>query len=302
MSLSMSTDYTTGIHEMKGLADFFSGIGNPDQYLRRIAEAGFKHVHWCHHWRSDMFYAEPELVEIGKMLKKYDLSVVDIHGSEGIEKFWYSPAEYSRLAGVELVKNRLEFAARFGADAVVMHVYPLPEEPETAELVWNQLRKTLDALEPYCRLLGVKLAIENLVDWFGLSYGGKTLPEARDNREVLRRIFSEYPADTVGLCWDSGHANLGRNRNDILEMYSDRLCVTHLHDNDGTSDAHLTPFSATVDWEHTAQLIAASPYNKPLTYEIMQDERFETEEAFLTACMETAQRFAGMVAAYRDAP
>ena len=299
MRLSMSTDYTTGIHEMKGPADFMRGIGNPEPYLRRIAEAGFNHVHWCHHWRSDMLYGPSEMQEIERLLQQYDLQVVDVHGSEGIEKFWYSPAEYSRLAGVELVKNRLEFAARFGADAIVMHVYPLPKDEVTADLLWGQLRKTLDALDPYCRHLGVKIAVENLVDWFGLSYDNVPMAEVRDNRDILERIFAAYPPDTVGMCWDAGHGNLGYDRNEVLDKFKERLCVTHLHDNDGTSDSHLTPFSGSVDWETTARLIAESPYDKPLTFEVMQDGRFATEEAFLAATVAAGHKFADMIASYR---
>jgi len=70
----------------------------------------------------------------------------DTHGSEGTEKFWYSPHEYARLAGVELVKNRIDFTARLGGDAIVMHVYPRSQAPAQTGLydtLMTQLRKTL---------------------------------------------------------------------------------------------------------------------------------------------------------------
>ena len=85
----MATDYCTDVHAFNSLDDFFNGIGNPKPYLRKIADAGFTHLHWCHHWRSDFFYEEPEMAEIGKQLDEYGLQIADIHGSEGIEKFWY---------------------------------------------------------------------------------------------------------------------------------------------------------------------------------------------------------------------
>jgi hypothetical protein len=37
MELSINTDYLT---------DKLS----PEPCLRRIADAGFTHIHWCHHW------------------------------------------------------------------------------------------------------------------------------------------------------------------------------------------------------------------------------------------------------------
>ncbi|MGB0384963.1 MAG: sugar phosphate isomerase/epimerase family protein [Ardenticatenaceae bacterium] len=295
MMLSMATDYDVGVHEFRTYADFMNGVGNPEQYLQRIAEAGFGYVHWCHHWRSDFFYQEPELVHIGHLLKTYDLQILDIHGSEGIEKFWYSPQEYARLAGVELVKNRIDFAARFGADAVVMHAYPLPADPVESELLWSQLRKTLDALVPYCRHLGVKLAIENLIDFPAVRFKKLTPAQVGDNRDLLGRIFAAYPPDVVGLCWDSGHGNLGYDRLEVLEKYADRLIVTHLHDNDGKSDQHRTLFTGTVDWSRTARLIAASPYNKPLTLEVCIDDRFDSQEAFLQESKRTGEELAGII-------
>ena len=45
--LSMSTDYA-------------EDTGSPELQLRRIAEAGFTHVHWCHHWDDDFLYGPPK--------------------------------------------------------------------------------------------------------------------------------------------------------------------------------------------------------------------------------------------------
>ena len=116
--LSMATDYEPGIHDFKSMADMQNGVGNPQRYLKAIADQGFSHVHWCHHWSGDFIYDEYEMAHIGRLLDEYGLQVADVHGSEGREKFSYSPQEYARLAGVDLVKNRVDFCARFGGDAV----------------------------------------------------------------------------------------------------------------------------------------------------------------------------------------
>ena len=73
--------------------DYFTDHGDPSPYLRRIADAGFTHIHWCHHWRSDFLYADAEIDQIGYWLKEYGLVLHDVHGSEGIEKFWYALQE-----------------------------------------------------------------------------------------------------------------------------------------------------------------------------------------------------------------
>ncbi len=32
--------------------DFNGSGGDPEPALRRIAEAGFTHLHWCHQWNT----------------------------------------------------------------------------------------------------------------------------------------------------------------------------------------------------------------------------------------------------------
>jgi sugar phosphate isomerase/epimerase len=48
--------------------------------------------------------------------------LLDLHGSIGPEKNWASQREYERLAGVELVQNRIEMTAQLGGKVIVMHV------------------------------------------------------------------------------------------------------------------------------------------------------------------------------------
>ena len=280
-------------------SDYFTDHGDPSPYLRKIAEAGFTHIHWCHHWRSDFLYSRSEIDQIGHWLTEYGLQLNDVHGSEGIEKFWYSPYEYARQAGVELVKNRLEFAARLGGDAIVMHAYPPSKDPAQAGLfdtLMEQMRKTLDEVQPYAADLGVSIAIENLVDAAGLYAGTVEITEAVDNFDLIETLLTEYPPEFLGLCYDSGHAHLGRNRMERLDAVKDRLIVLHLHDNDGTGDDHRLPFQDTIDWERLAGLIAGSPYNKPLSFEVsIHKTGIDNEEVFLAEAQKQGVRFAEMV-------
>ena len=125
MDLSITTDY-------------FTDRGCPESYLKRIAEADFTHVHWCHQWNTDFIYSECEINQIKKWLAEYGLKLLDLHGSIGPEKNWMSSWEYERLAGVELVKNRMAMVRRLSGDVVIMHV------GDIAELAL--LRKSLDNL------------------------------------------------------------------------------------------------------------------------------------------------------------
>ena len=87
--------------------DFLTSRLSPEKYLRLTSEAGFTHLHWCHQWNTDYLYSASEIDQYKKWLKQYGLKLLDIHGSMGQEKLWYSTEEYQRKAGVELVLNRI---------------------------------------------------------------------------------------------------------------------------------------------------------------------------------------------------
>ena len=282
--LSMTTDYK-------------KDVGCPEPYLRRIAEAGFTHVHWCHHWNSDFIYSQAEIDQIARWLKAYGLQLNDLHASDGVEKCWVSPLEYERLAGVELVKNRMNMAAQLGSDVIIMHVDPEPEEAQEKVIFWNQLQKSLDELEPYARTHGVRIAVENLFDdYFLQKHPNRPLSEMADNFDEIERLFATYAPDYIGLCYDSGHGNVGRDRMKRLEPLKERLIALHLHDNDGTGDHHQLPFSQTIDWDRLARLIAESSYHKCVSLEVViRRTDIKSEEAFLQKAFETGTKFAQMI-------
>lgn len=282
-------------------SDYAAGTGDPSPYLRLMAEAGFTHVHWCHQWRSDFLYADSEIEQIGRWLNEFGLKLNDVHGSEGIEKFWYAPEEYARLAGIELVKNRIDFAARLGGDAVVMHVYPPTVRPDLAsynDFLFDQIRRSLDDLQAYAVERGVRIALENLIDFAATEAQVADVTAAGDNAELLARLLAAYPPEFLGFCFDSGHAILGRDRTDAYAPLFDRLAVLHLHDNDGIDDQHLPVYDGVVKWDRLAGLIAASPYAKPLSFELSINKSGYTEpEAFLAYAIDGCRRFARQVEA-----
>ena len=269
--LSITTDY---VHD----------TGNPEPYLRDIAAAGFSHLHWCHHWNTDFLYSGYEIEQIAAWLDELGLAMLDIHASHGREKAWGSPREYERLAGVELVENRIAMASRLGSDVIILHLPPL-----TAPAAGGSgdglalVRSSLDAMMPFARGRGVRIALENM---------------AVDNFDVIEQLFSEYGPDFLGLCYDAGHGNVEGHGLDRLEQVQDRLISVHLHDNDGTGDQHNLLFAGTVDWPRLARILAGSSYEKCVSMELsIGRSGFTDEAAFLQRAFETGTRFAEMIAA-----
>lgn len=259
-------------------SDYATSTGCPQPYLQRIARAGFSHVHWCHHWCTDFVYADCEIEQIARWLAEHGLALTDLHASAGAEKRWTSAREYERLAGVELVANRIRMAARLGSDVVILHLIGLPDEPSEQPAFWNRVWASLDALQPLAIDAGVRIAIEN------------------GHFDQITKCLRRYSPDFVGLCYDCGHGNMIPDGLDWLEALRDRLISVHLHDNDGAGDQHLPPFRGTVDWPRLMDILARSAYAKWISMEAtMANIGADDETAFLAEAFEAGARLTEML-------
>ena len=264
-------------------SDYATSVGCPEPYLRRIGQAGFSHVHWCHQWNTDFVYFDCEIGQVAAWLRDFGLRLNDLHASHGREKDWGSAAEYERLAGVELIKNRIEMTARLGADVIILHLPAGLGEDQSDQAGWSRLRRSLDALEPYARAHHVRIAIEN------------------GEFEAIERVLAAYDPEFLGLCYDSGHGNMVADGLDRLESLQHRLISIHLHDNDGLSDQHKLPFTGTVDWSRLARIIATSSYTKCVSQETtMGKTGIDDEDTFLARAFEAGTRLAGMIDEHRQ--
>ena len=241
--------------------DFLQSTGSPEPWLKMIAEAGFTHLHWCHQWCTDYLYSTHELRHYAARLKEFGLRLLDIHGSAGQEKCWFSLEEYQRKSGVELVENRIHmFVELEGTGSLMMHMphqrFGMPEDQKrpVAQQI-TALKRSLDELMPVLEKYGVRIAVENT---------------ASDTFEEIAALMREYPPERLGITYDSGHGNIAEGRGlDLLEPLKDRLQALHLNDNDGSGDQHQPPFMGTVDWERMAKIIAESSYrDRPMSFEI----------------------------------
>jgi len=256
--------------EMAINTDILSSTGSPEMILRAISETGFTHLHWCHQWCTDFLYSQHELAQYKEWLTDYELKLLDIHGSQGQEKCWFALEEYRRKAGVELVINRLEMMDYLnGTGCLMMHAPYIrdnstPEEEQLSRKMHLSLRRSLDELMPVLERYDAIIAIENLPD---------------DTFEQLRAILKDYPANRIGITYDSGHGNIREGKGlNFLAPLNDRIQALHLNDNDGSGDQHQAAFYGTVDWKQLADILKKSSYaatGRPLSFELnMRNSKF----------------------------
>lgn len=281
--LAINTDFAGESPQLELIREMLGGI----------AQAGFTHIHWCNEWDGDYIYSSYEMQQIREWMEEYGLKSKALHATKGsardvnvrqrhYRKDYTSDWEYNRKAGVELVKNRVDLAEALGASEIVLHLYvphvTIGEKPEVKEDFYACVRKSLSELMPYCLQKGVRICLENLFDM-----PGEVMLEAWD------RLFGEFPPEFLGLCYDTGHANMiwGNQSPDVLRRYGDRLYAVHLHDNDGDADSHRIPGDGTIEWERVTEVLADSAYEGPLVLELTcphKDLRGYLQEAFKAGC------------------
>jgi sugar phosphate isomerase/epimerase len=58
------------------------------------------------------------------------------------------------------------------------------------------------------------------------------------------------------------------DQNECIRYIGKRLKATHVHDNDGTWDAHLPPFFGNVCWEPLIMTLKEIGYQGPFSFEV----------------------------------
>lgn len=177
-------------------------------------------------------------------------------------RFLYENIEYYR----EMTRRSIEIAAILGAPCIVIH----PELRDFRTQDYDHGAAFARAKEfylPFAELasrLGVRLAVENLFDFKRRWNYGATVEEQIEFIEALGG------SDTVGACWDFGHAHVmyGDEDSEKLRQLGSRVICTHVHDNSQAKDLHLPPYLGEIDWDRQMKALADTGYRGELNLEI----------------------------------
>ena len=75
-------------------------------------------------------------------------------------------------------------------------------------------------------------------------------------------------AGDVGICLDTGHAQMDGDLGEAIELVSEHLIAVEAHDNKGRTDDHLLPFEGSIDWPGALTSVQKVGYDGPLMLEI----------------------------------
>ncbi len=230
-------------NSMPAMAGWFGYPLELDVRLRLIKEAGFESVLlW---WAVESAY-EPPVPQKVETAAKYGLAVENAHLEfAGVNVLWENgtAGEHycAELAGL------IAEAGIYGVPTLVVHLTRSMTPPAFSEIGLSRFLRLCEVAER----ANVDLAFENL-----------RAPE------YLYEFMQRIDSPRIGVCFDAGHNHCFCPDRRIAVDFKDRIKAVHLHDNDGTRDAHNIPGDGTIDWSQVRQELLDSAYSGAWSLEI----------------------------------
>jgi len=172
------------------------------------------------------------------------------------------PDPSERRAALDGAADGLRAAGLLGAGSAVLHLGWQKD-------AWDErshafAREAVSQLLPVAQAAGVRLLLENII-----SSGTRV-------RALLDLLAEVDPAGAAGICLDLGHAHVEGDVVEELRAALPRLAHLHVHDNDGTEDAHLAPGRGTIPWPRVIALLRESGYSGLGALELRDASRGQT--------------------------
>ena len=191
-----------------------------------------------------------------------------------------TPVESLRKKNVASISEWIRFAGDVGIEGVVVHAVPNPgflPEGDLAEqvvLMADAAERSMHELVDVAAATNVRILVENLpykIDQ-QIEYPLITMTQ-------LRRFVDPFPAESLGIVCDTGHA--GTLRLDPvaeIEIAGDRLWGTHIQDVDGDNptDNHWVPTHGALDWPAICGALRGIGYQGAWTFEVCRPRHGET--------------------------
>lgn len=137
--------------------------------------------------------------------------------------------------GVDALIDSIELASVIEAGVVVVHASDAITNGSNGRM--ERARGVLREMAAVAKESAIVLAVENLPP----GYLGHT-------PEQVMELLEGTDHGSIGVCFDSGHANLSGHFDEFADALLPYAVTTHIHDNDGVQDQHHFPGEGTIDW------------------------------------------------------
>ena len=249
--------------------------------LRQFAEAGADGVDFNPSEMLAMMNDPGEILRWKRMTANTGVSFRDAHAPFGALKDLSTPVPELFPHVVRLHETCLRLCAEFGIKSCTIHVgRPTDYCRDTAVLHDNMLR-AVERLLPTAEECDCVICIENIWD-------------SNNTAGMLLDAIERFKSPWLGVCWDSGHAQLSRSdtpdvpeqrcraswkscgfadgpaewsdTGDYLRRLLPHIVTCHLHTNDRVLDRHWLPNDprGKTDWAAEMPVLLSAPRLKQL--------------------------------------
>ena len=208
--------------------------------LDLISRGGFNLIEVCSFPAHLNYHDRDTVVRAARRVEELGIETYSFHApfADSIDISSRDPD--LRNAALKEIFQAAEAAAAFRVRYFVIHPGPeswdLKEESERFErLKWAA--ETLNQVAERCSELEIGCVFENKLPHLLFAHTSDLL-----------WILASMASVEVGVCLDTGHANLTGDMYTVIQKLSGHLRMVHAHDNHGGGDEHLAPGAGFIDW------------------------------------------------------
>ena len=234
------------------------------ELLGKIEEASIPAIEiFCAKQHFD-YTNSSQVAELAAWFSDHHLQLRSLHGPLYNDYEWgrsgsstavnlAEPERGRRLDSVDEVKRALEVAERIAFRYLVVHL-GVPDE-SFAQEKFDAAYASLEPLRIFARERGVEILLENI-------------PNQLSTPQRLREFIDYTGLSDLRICFDTGHAHLGKGVEADFEPLRELVVSTHVHDNAGQRDDHLFPFQGSIGWETALRALTTANQDLPLQLEL----------------------------------
>ena len=194
--------------------------------------------------------------QMRKGLAAFGLWVRSVHAPFGNELNVIDVDPLARLHALEAHRSVLRGGAELGAELMVMHPGREYQSQRPLEEIVGVCVDVVGEVTELAAELEMSVALENVLP-----------AHAIHDHAVVREIVERVGHPALGVCLDTGHANVVDSVHKAVGAFARLINHIHLHDNDGKADEHLLPTLGSIDWLRFYRELRETGYEGPLTLE-----------------------------------
>jgi sugar phosphate isomerase/epimerase len=239
-------------------------------HLLEIASHGFEAVevfatqsHFDYHDQAAVRSLGDWLLESKLHLHSMHAPITDVFANGQMQQVFSIAARDAdaRKRTLHEIVTSLNVARTIPFEFLVLHLgVPVALRPAADDNNREAAIRGIEEVHTAAESVGVRLALEVM---------GNALSTAPDLVGILERNFE---GANIGICMDVGHAHLLGDTAEAIEIASEYLVTTHIHDNRRESDDHLAPFQGTINWPTTMMAFEKIGYDGVMMYEMRAAE------------------------------